>query len=284
MEEPLKQWVIAEIRNIEKMGNDPLNLYKKTLGISHEITKHRNRKVSDLLDRILSEKNTKAASSFYKNAKDIEIDIGLEIANQAEDIVLWANKIGEFKDEHTFAIETDIKNEYIGYGVKWSKNRKHIDFFKSKKTRVAFHRTPEDANGLKFKQSSAYPSYIEENRYPDTVIINKDYDGHDMVYEMMQTQAYKNAKTDAERQKLLSYVQRNDDSLSGMGLPASKASIAEENKTLNRNVQLPPELQSHYDEQQSFSNIQRNTGNTPTGPRHVECSLKENASDESQYY
>lgn len=183
------------------------------------------------------------------------------------------------KKKDRLPIRSDVMPNKIGHGITWQNNK--IVYVEAKSALVVLRRQPNDPNDIDYRRVTTYLNIKEYKKYPDATKVHKKFN---LVPYMMQTQAYKNAKTDAERQKLLSYVQRNDDSLSGVGLPASKASITEENKALKRDVPLSPELQSHYEEQQSFSDIQRNTGNTPTGPRHVECSLKENASDESQYY
>lgn len=264
MTESLKPWVQAEITNMEKIGATPLNLYKKTLGSSHEITRHRNCRISYLLDRLLTNKAMNSASSFYQNAKGVEDFIDIELVSNAKDIVLWSNNIGEHKGKPNIAFETDILDDYIGYGVEWSDDHKHINYVKSKKAVVALHKTHQDANGLKFRQSSSYPSFNREDELPDVITIDKTCDGHDMVKEMMKTQAYRHARNDVQRRRLLSYVQD----------PGNiQKSIPMESDFSNRRVKSSPSIDQYIDRQQVLNNIQRDAAGTQSDHRQVNLDL-----------
>lgn len=260
MTESLKPWVLSEISNMERIGDTPLNLYKKTLGSSHEITRHKNCRISYLLDRLLADKTMNSASSFYQNAKGIEDFIDIELVSNAKDIVLWSNNIGEHRDKPNIAFETDILDDYIGYGVEWSKDHKHINYVKSKKAIVALHRTLQDANGLKFRQSSSYPSFNRDDDFQDAIEIDRTCDGHDMVKEMMATQAYRHARTDAQRQRLLSYVQdpENIQKSVPMDLDFSK-----------RRIKSSPSIDQYIERLQSFDSIQRNMDKPQVNPNLI---------------
>lgn len=264
MTESLKPWVLSEISSMERIGDTPLNLYKKTLGSSHEITRHRNCRISYLLDRLLTDKTMKSASSFYQDAKGVEDFIDIELVSNAKDIVLWSNNMGEHKGKPNIAFETDILDDYIGYGVEWSDDHKHINYVKSKKAVVALHRTPQDANGLKFRQSSSYPSFNREDELPDVITIDKTCDGHDMVKEMMATQAYKHARTDAQRRRLLSYV-RDPGNI--------QKSIPMNSDFSNRKIKSSPSIDQYIDRQLVLNNIQRDAAGTQSDYRQVNLDL-----------
>lgn len=270
MNESLKPWVLSEISNMERIGEKPLNLYKKTLGSSHEITRHKNCRVSYLLDRLLTNKTMNSASSFYQNAKGVEDFIDIELVSNAKDIVLWSNSIGEHKGKQSIAFETDILDDYIGYGVEWSKDRRHINYVKSKKAVVALHRVPQDPDGLKFRQSSSYPSFNREGELPDVITVDRQCDGHDMIEEMMATQAYRHARTDAQRQKLLSYVQDPEN---------IQKSIPMDSDFSNRRVKSSKIINQYIEQQQSFGSIQRNTGKVQQKHRRINLGLTNDRND-----